>query len=269
MKSYGITEASKIDDLNELNIESLKLKGYTVIENLLSTSQCDTYAEKLEQVYTIQEEEIGKENLAKIQEENVARMPFAYDHAFIDLFYREDLLDIVGRMLGPNFTLHLQNGIINRPSREHHQASWHRDLPYQDFYISKPLSLNVFYCLTEFNEKNGGTIVLPSSHKIDHFPSNRFVNSNMITVNAKKGSAIIFDSLLYHRAGVNTSESTRYGLNNQYVVPILKQQVDLPRFLGDDFTKDDQLKKLLGYTFNTPESVVDFRTRRLQRVRVQ
>jgi hypothetical protein len=47
--------------------------------------------------------------------------------------------------------LHLQNGIINMPNEEHHQSSWHRDLPYQNWTSSEPLACNVFYCLDNFN----------------------------------------------------------------------------------------------------------------------
>ena len=165
-------------------------------------------------------------------------------------------------MLGENFQLHLQNAIINKPNREHHQSSWHRDLPYQDWVISKPLAFNAFYCLTDFTEENGSTVVLPFSHKTDHFPSEGFVKENEVKVIAKAGSVIFFDSMLYHRASYNASDAIRFGVNHLFVVPILKQQVDISNSFSSEEELSEEEKMILGIKFAVPSSVVDFREKR-------
>ena len=98
-----------------------------------------------------------------------------YDDFFFELFYNDLFIDITEKIIVKNFHLHLQNGIINTPEELHHQSSWHRDMPYQEWIISRPLALNAFYCLTDFTDKNGATYVLPYSHKFVSFPSDNFV----------------------------------------------------------------------------------------------
>ncbi len=262
MKSYGITERKEgLSDFERI-LESITLKGYHVEEAYLDENVCNEFQDALERVYDVQKEEFTENGLASIQESDMVRMPFAYARKFTELFMDDFVLKVVRRMLGANVNLHLQNAIINRPNKEHHQTSWHRDLPYQDYVISKPLGLNAFYCLSDFKEETGSTFLLPFSHKIDHFPSIEFVEENAVQLEAKKGSLVFFDSMIYHKAGYNSSVEDRYGVNHLFVAPILKQQIDLPAFLGDEFTEDESMRAVLGYSFKTPKSVLDFRNRR-------
>jgi hypothetical protein len=53
--------------------------------------------------------------------------------------------------------------------------------------------------------------------------------------------------MLYHRGGQNRSGRTRLGINHIFVLPLLKQQIDLPSALGGKFRNDPVLRRLLGY----------------------
>lgn len=265
MKSYGITNRKKSDDKIDYHLENLAIKGFSVEENVLSTELCDDFASRLEKVYQQQETDFGTENLEKIQELDMARMPFFYDKKFFELFQNPLVLELTERILGKVFTLHLQNGIINRPTKVHHQTSWHRDLPYQDWVISKPLGFNAFYCISEFTAINGATFVLPHSHKVDYFPSDKFVKENETQVIVPKGSVFFFDSMVYHRAGVNTSDMVRYGINNLFVVPILKQQVNIAKYFeGQDL--EPEVASLLGVPYQIPDNVNELRNNRIKKI---
>lgn len=264
MKSYGVTAQTIPNTDNDYHLENIRLKGYSIEPELLSSSLCDKFAIKLEEVYKIQEQEFGKENLMKINELDIARMPFMTDRSFIELFTHPLILELAEAILGKHFHLHLQNGIINRPNREHHQASWHRDLPYQDWVISKPLGFNAFFCLTEFSKENGATVVLPYSHRSDFFPSTKFIEANELTVTVPKGSVIFFDSMLYHRASHNSTKSARYGINNMFVVPILKQQIDIPNsYLTENLSAKET--EILGFSYATPKNVLKYREKKLMK----
>lgn len=266
MKSYGITSSVFIENEIEQHIENIFLKGFSIMPDVLTNTECEKYSKLLNEIYEKQENEFGKEKLEKIQELDMARMPFLYERDFSNLYMNITVLELVSKILGSNFQLHLQNAIINKPNREHHQTSWHRDLPYQDWVISKPLAINAFYCLTDFTAENGSTVVLPFSHKIDHFPSERYVKENEEKVIAKAGSVIFFDSMLYHRASYNASDMIRYGVNNLFVVPIIKQQVDIANSISIDTELSEQEKMILGLKFNVPTSVIDFREKRYNRI---
>ena len=68
--------------------------------------------------------------------------------------------------------------------------------------------------------------------------------------------------MLYHSGAPNRTGGTARGQPGLYF-PVIRQQIDLPAFLGDDFTDDASLRRLLGYEVTTPRSDAEyFATRR-------
>jgi ectoine hydroxylase-related dioxygenase (phytanoyl-CoA dioxygenase family) len=154
---------------------------------------------------------------------------------------------------------------LNTPNEEHHQSAWHRDLPYQSFTSSKPLAFNALICVDPFSEETGGTRFLPSSHLREDFPEIAEVQKNELSINAPAGSIIFFNSMLFHRAGVNVSNATRRAINQMYTLPIIKQQIDLPAALKDNYEQDPFLDRFLGYDSAVAASVIAWRSRRKAR----
>jgi ectoine hydroxylase-related dioxygenase (phytanoyl-CoA dioxygenase family) len=259
---YGVSTQRHLETDEDLYFEEIEIKGYTVVKQVLTEDELAVFREKLDLLNDIQKKESGEDLLIKLKENNTVRLPLSYDDRFMDLIHKKPILSIVNKLVGDFVILHLQNGIINMSSQVHHQSSWHRDLPYQDFVISKPISISVLYCIDDFNEMTGGTFALPFSHKVDHLPSTEYIAANEVQMNAKAGDAIVFDSMLYHRAGSNTCGKTRRGINNIYTVPIIKQQINIPAALGGKFADDPEVAVILGYTSEIPMSVSDFRKMR-------
>ena len=73
------------------------------------------------------------------------------------------------------------------------------------------------------------------------------------------------DSMVYHRAGENTSGKTRRAISQIYTTPMIKQQISLPKALGGKYAKDPFLAKFLGYESETAENVLTWRKVRLDR----
>jgi ectoine hydroxylase-related dioxygenase (phytanoyl-CoA dioxygenase family) len=266
MKSYGILNLKNVESSQDLHLEEFYNLGYTVIENIIPESEILELTLELDKIYQIQIEEIGIENLKKINEENLVRAPLAYSDLFIKLASRRDLTHYIDKILGKFYILHLQNGVINMPSKEHHQSSWHRDLPYQNWTSSEPLACNIFYCLDDFNHETGGTFFLPFSHRFEYAPSIEYMENHSIQINAKAGSAVLFNSMVFHKAGYNNSEKKiRRGINNQYTKPIISQQINLPAFLQGKYSEDDYLSMLLGYDSVITESVKEYRQIRVDK----
>lgn len=261
--SYGIRR----DDLEPVDplLEKVKRDGFAVIPEVIPQDDLAEARERLDEVYRLQTEAFGEENLAKISELKLARSPFLYDSYFRQFYLNQAIRDLVGKLLGDYYILHLQNGILNPPRETHHQAKWHRDLPYQQWTSSKPLAVNAMVCIDDFTSRSGGTSVLPHSHRFDDFPSDQYVDDCQVTLEAPAGSVAVFDSMLYHRAGENLSDGMRRGLNHVFTTPILKQQIDYPKALGSDFKGSNEEKKLLGFDCSVPASVTEWRERRLQR----
>ena len=263
--SYGVTKQNSVNTAFEMACEEISILGYTIINDVLSEIELEVIRAKLDKAYEIQENQFGKEKLKQINEEYLVRCPLLHDEVFLQLATNKKVLEFVESILGNYFILYLQNGIINMPKEIHHQSSWHRDLPYQNFVISNPLAINALFCIDDFNDETGGTFILPFSHKIDVIPSSHFVNKHKIQVNAPAGSVILLDSMLLHKAGYNQSDKIRRGINNIYSTPLLKQQINLPSSLNGKYSEDSFLSKFLGYQSDAPLSVDDFRNKRLNK----
>ena len=169
-------------------------------------------------------------------------------------------------MIGSYCLLHLQNAIVNQPGRAHHQSAWHRDLPYLDRTSSAPLAVSALFCIDEFTEETGATWCVPGSHVVADPPSDAFLATHSIAIEANAGDVIMFDSMLVHRAGANRSTKVRRGVNHVYSVGIIRQQIDLPRALDGRYVDDPQLAIFLGYTSNAPVSGEDYQRQRMQRL---
>lgn len=266
MKSYGINKSISITTKEEFHLEEFYHLGYTIIENVISEADLFSLRTELDNIYKIQEKDIGKENLKLINEENLVRIPLAYSELFVKLASRKEMMAYVEKILGNFFILHLQNGIINMPNEEHHQSSWHRDLPYQNWTSSDPLACNVYICIDDFNKETGGTFVLPFSHQFNSAPSFDYMEKHSVQVNALAGSVILFNSMIFHKAGYNKSEDKiRRGVNQMYVKPIISQQINLPEFLNGKYADDEFLSMLFGYKTKLSKSILEYRNLRLQR----
>ena len=264
-KSFGIQQQTSIAKEEDRHLEEITIHGFTVIEDVLDENELRLAVKKLDEVYQLQLKEFSEQQLESIQEAFLVRLPLAYDDYFIELVKKEKIVLLLRKILGNYFILNLQNGIINMPKQTHYQNSWHRDLPYQDFVISKPLSISVLYCLDDFNPSTGGTFLIPFSHKLDRMPSDPYIEKHSFQVTAKKGSAILFDSMMFHRAGYNTSDQIRRGVNHMFTVPILKQQINIPESLNGKFSDDPFLKRLLGYEDVIPKTAREWRNKRLKK----
>jgi ectoine hydroxylase-related dioxygenase (phytanoyl-CoA dioxygenase family) len=127
------------------------------------------------------------------------------------------------------------------------------------------VAISALYCIDEFNERTGATMVLPASHKVEAFPSQYYVEKHGLIVEAKAGSIIVFDAMLYHRGGYNHSGRTRLGINHIFVLPVIKQQIDLPSALGGKFRDDPVLGRLLGYESASPATAYLWRKEKIDR----
>jgi ectoine hydroxylase-related dioxygenase (phytanoyl-CoA dioxygenase family) len=269
VKTFGVKEFNSADTQLDQSVEEIKVLGYSIVPGVLSAAELLVARKKIDQVYAEQVEEMGGEQqLAAINDAHTARCPLAYDDFFLSVATNATVMSIVERFLGDYFILMLQNGVINTPKVGNKQNAgyWHRDLNYQHFISTRPISISALFCIDEFSEETGGTYLLPASHKAEAFPSEEFVLRHEKVVNAPAGAAIVFDSMLYHRGGYNRSLHPRRGLNHMYSLPLIKQQISLPRMLKGKYSDDPFLRKFLGYTSEPDESVVEFRKTRLARL---
>lgn len=264
---YGVTPQRVLESAQDGHLEELSIQGFSVIEDVVREPELETLRKKLDLAYAAQRNEgTGEFSLEDIQEENQVRAPLCYDDHFLEVAKNDRIIAPIRATLGNYFLIHLQIGIINVPSTQNRQAVWHRDLLYQDFVISKPLAVSVMLCIDDFNEKTGGTLVVPFTHKLERMPSAQYIEKNAITIQAKAGSVFLMDSMLIHKAGYNASGAIRRGLNTIYASGLLKQQISFQAQLDGKHRDDPFLNMLLGYDAEASSSVHAWRKRRFDKL---
>lgn len=193
------------------------------------------------------EQEIGKERLEAAGELGVLRLMFKYDQTFYKLLELQEVLSVVDHLLGNCAILHVQNGLM-LPSGAGgvFQTKLHQDFK-RDVGL---VSINTLFAVDDFTSENGATMVIPGSHIMGK-------GGVPVSVECPAGSMIVFDSRLWHCAGVNTSGKPRLGINQQFTASWIKQQLDYCRALDVSGLKP-RTQQLLGYYTRVPANLDEF-----------
>ncbi len=241
-------------------VEEIERNGFSVIKYDVDEKELQDLRDSIDEIYRIQMEEAKKANPGSpAYNDYHPQILLAYDERFLNMAMNPEVIAIVKRFLGEYFVLRWQTGIINRPNITDVAYSWHRDLVYQTYTSSPPLAISALYCLVDFSLENGGTHVLPGSHKHILFPSDEFVENFAQPIAAPAGSIMVFDPMMFHRAGLNTSLNMRHAVSHVYCTPIMKSPVSIPRVLKGKYKDDPKLRDILGYTSETIDSLEEWR----------
>ncbi|SLN60280.1 phytanoyl-CoA dioxygenase family protein [Oceanibacterium hippocampi] len=112
-----------------------------------------------------------------------------------------------------------------------------------------PLAVNCMWALTDFTEANGATRVVPGSHRLDHAPD-YFSSHDSLAAEMPAGSAMFFDSALWHGGGGNRTAERRYGIACYYCAGWVRQQenqqLGVPAGKMRGFPR--RLQELCGYS---------------------
>ena len=91
-----------------------------------------------------------------------------------------------------------------------------------------PITVNILTAVTDIDETNGGTLVIPGSHRVltqavrDQTPVGKLPPA--INVDAKAGTMIITDGRLLHGTGINRTGTPRIVMLNGMQHPLIRQQ---------------------------------------------
>lgn len=111
-----------------------------------------------------------------------------------------------------------------------------------------PVVCNTMWALTDFNEANGATRLVPGSHRD---PSPEFGRDYpSIPAEMPRGSVLIWHGSLWHGGGANTTATRRVGLACNYCAGYIRQQenqqLGIPQPIAKGFA--ERLQRLCGYS---------------------
>ena len=146
---------------------------------------------------------------------------------FRDLVIHPLVFEMMPHLLGEDFILSSLTANIARPGGE--PMYLHADQGYVGFWTPKPVVANILWMLDDFSDENGGTRLIPGSHRRARLPED--TQERTIAAIGKPGSALVFDGRLIHGTGANrTPDVQRHGLLTYYCRPFIRQQENF--FLG-------------------------------------
>ncbi len=146
------------------------------------------------------------------------------------------------------FQLHLTQVISIEPGQRAQYV--HRDQWAFDFFsfpASYEVTCNTIWAMTDFTEENGGTRLIPGSHRYDDKLT--FTEVDTEAARMRKGSVLIYTGALYHGGGPNRSDAPRNGVNITYCVGWLRQEENQYLSVPPDVARElpDDLLRMIGY----------------------
>jgi hypothetical protein len=151
-----------------------------------------------------------------------------FNHAVAPYLAAEPLLRLVESYFGPHVRISMLTGIVNGAGIP--RGLLHSDWPYNQnsaAHIPAPypdvvLHIVTMWMLSDFTRENGGTIVVPGSHKLPshprngsgHDPAAPYPGETQLV--GKAGTVALFDARLWHAVAPNVSGTDRVAILVRY-----------------------------------------------------
>lgn len=263
MLSRVTRTSAKVAAWLDRTLESVRLEGCAVVEDVLPTESCERTREAMYAVQARIRADVGEDRLERAGEIGVLRLMLAYDDRFLRLLELPSVLAVVDATVSETAVLHLQNGLIlpsfpRTEAPDTFQTSFHRDFPrYLNGFLA---SINCFLAVDEFTAVNGGTIVVPGTHQRADQPSRAYLDEHAVPIECPAGAMLVFDSTLWHAAGINVSGKDRLAINHQFTRSYFKQQIDYVRALGQEVITalPPRTQQLLGWYTRVVTSLAEY-----------
>lgn len=120
-----------------------------------------------------------------------------------------------------------------------------------------PMTVNVLTAITDVDEKNGGTLVIPGSHVIlsDAMREGKPVGKlpPAINIDAPAGTVVITDGRVLHGTGINHTDDPRIVMLNGMQKPWMRQQENWMLSVREEVLRraSDKLLHRMGYQATT------------------
>jgi hypothetical protein len=242
-------------------------RGYVIIEDVLSPSDCDDYRQILEQFMAVSP---AGRNVFEGTSSHRLYALLAKSDRFADMIEHPLALAFAEHFLGESCLLSACLSINLHPGET--VQPWHTD----DGHISVPqphdvFGISVFWALDDTTETNGATEVLPYSHQWEspdivgrledeHFEQRSALSEHpeagidRVKATMKAGSLMIMRSDVWHRGGANQTNEDRLIVTPQYCAgwarPLETMLLAVPPETVARLPSRTQA--LLGYSIHTP-----------------
>jgi ectoine hydroxylase-related dioxygenase (phytanoyl-CoA dioxygenase family) len=238
--------------------EKMKRDGWVVFESFLKPAMVDRMRSDMERAYGICRSIQVKNGIAANTEGTLHHL-IGLGDSFLEYLDRlESIMPHLESYFRGKFILNSFGGNILKKSGSYASAV-HRDI--RTFSGDLPLLLNTLVMLDDFTPENGATYLMTGSHRdCPEKPNDETFYARADRALGAAGSVLMFDSNLWHAAGVNTTPVARRSVTPMFCKPFMKQQCDYPRVVGYDRMDalTDHQRQILGYYARVPASLEEW-----------
>ncbi|MEW9902810.1 phytanoyl-CoA dioxygenase family protein [Pseudomonas putida] len=237
--------------------EALSRNGYACLPDVIPAERVDQLRTDLAKAIT-HCRQVQLENGITNRTEQTAHHILSKDSCFVgllELFCQRGIVDHLQHMLGGVPILNSFGGLDNRNSTNAYVRNVHRDV--RSWSAESMQMAQALVLLDDFTAENGATLFLPGSHTAPGQPDDQQFEAQARKALGSAGSVYLFDSRIWHAAGINRTTASRRCLTLTFTRSFFKPQFDYCRALGDDFclSQPPAVQQLLGWYARTPSSL--------------
>ena len=151
-----------------------------------------------------------------------------YSRCFAPYLTDPRLASLLANSLGSHLRVSFTSAIVNEPGNQ--RGGWHADWPFNQTnaghipvpYPDLRMHVTTLWMLSPFSADNGGTLVVPASHRHTTNPTadatcdSRQPLADEIQVTGEAGSVLVMDSRLWHATAPNQTQVPRVALAIRY-----------------------------------------------------
>jgi hypothetical protein len=206
----ALTDNTPAPALTAAQVADYRSEGFTVVDDVFSSDECDVIIEHHERA-------AFELDLGRREDGQMKYRPMVH---LTDPFLCEAACDarwagIVVPLVGPDARLYWEQSVCKPPGTGT-ELPWHQDNGYTP--LIPETYLTCWLALDDSDDANGGMQVIPRSHLDGTLPHHDDAERNPYfrvgndagpeagtSVSVRKGSVLVFSSLVMHRSGPNTT----------------------------------------------------------------
>ena len=237
--------------------------GVCIIKDVFSEEEVDVMDKRLkeqfagEEKYNLGSKFRGDEGLGieSRNEEKVSRLVWNLinkGECFIPLIDHPKIFPLINHIIGDKVILCSMGAHMNGSGNERmvlHQDQW----PLVPHPLDFPVMANTMVLVTDNSPENGGTRLIPGSHKwpkIDYKIANSSKYQEMAkSITAPKGSVIVWEGRVWHGNGLNRSGAVRSNISIAYLQSWIRPQENSQYSVREEVIKKltEKQKAVLGF----------------------
>ena len=216
-------------------LQRVRMDGFCVVENVIPAAARAAICERVAHAT----EEHGR---AEARAKGIGHVPgfIRYDQSLAPYLADPQLLELIEGLLGPLARVSFVSATINYPGNQ--RGDWHADWPFnqrnagriQAPYPDALMHLTTLWMLSPFSKENGGTLLVPGSHRVGNNPSGDMgidpaaPYPTEVHATGAVGSVLVLDSRIWHATAANTTNEPRISVVVRYAPWWLNTRVLMP-----------------------------------------